>query len=173
MPTDLFGVWLPTSQPLETLLARMLMAAGLGAVIGFERERRHTAAGLRTHMLVALAACVFTLLMLEVAGAAAFDDDQISVDPARIIEAVTAGVAFLAAGAIIRFQGQIRGVTTGAGLWLAGALGTAVGLGYGVIAVLGAAIGLVIIIVLRWIEPPIQRRGRKRAPADPPPDDPA
>lgn len=145
----------PTVLEWVTIAGRLALASLLGGVIGFERERRHRAAGLRTHMLVALAAAAFSLLMLEMMARPGLAEDRVRVDPTRIIEAVTAGVAFLAAGAIIQTRGQVRGLTTGAGLWLAGALGTASGLGYGFIAVVTSAIGLIIISVLRWLEPAI------------------
>jgi putative Mg2+ transporter-C (MgtC) family protein len=147
------GIFEPATLPYLAILLRMLAATGLGAVIGFEREREHRAAGLRTHMLVALAAAVFTLLLLEICRSPTFTTDQVKADPARIVQAVTAGVAFLAAGAIIRSQGHVRGLTTGAGLWLAGAIGMASGLGYIYIAVAAAVIALFIIIAMRWIEP--------------------
>lgn len=138
--------------PVLIAFARMGVACLLGAAIGFEREHRNRSAGLRTHMLVALAAAVFTLLMLEIVRSPMFDAQTVRVDPLRIIEAVTGGVAFLAAGAIIQSRGRVHGLTTGAGLWLAGALGTASGLGYGVIAAMATGLGLIVIIALRWIE---------------------
>ena len=69
-------------------------------------------------------------------------------DPVRIIEAVTAGVAFLAAGAIIQSRGSVTGLTTGAGMWLAGALGLSAGLGYYVVGGMAALIGLIVLAVL-------------------------
>ena len=67
-------------------------------------------------------------------------------------EAVTAGVAFLAAGAIFRSQGDVKGLTTGAGMWLAGAIGVACGAGYGVLAVMATALAAIILVAVRWLE---------------------
>ena len=81
-----------------------------------------------------------------------FDDQSVRMDPLRIIEAVTAGVAFLSAGFIIFNQGKIRGVTTGAGIWLAAATGLSVGFGYWAIALAAAVLGLLIMVLLRRFE---------------------
>lgn len=145
-----FGV--PTSVPLEILGVRLIGAAVIGGIIGLEREWRQMPAGLRTHMLVALAACVFTIVTGEIVRSDVLVGQSVQADPVRVIEAVTAGVAFLAAGAIIQARGRVRGLTTGAGMWLAGALGVAVGLGYWLVAGIATLIGLVINILLRGVE---------------------
>ena len=75
-----------------------------------------------------------------------------STDPIRVIEAVTAGVAFLAAGAIFRSQGDGKGLTTGAGMWLAGAIGVACGAGYGILAIMATVLAAIILVAVRWIE---------------------
>jgi len=137
---------------------RILLATLLGGLIGLDREWRNRPAGLRTHMLVSLAAATFALLMLEILANPAFSDDNVRIDPIRILEAVTAGVAFLAAGAIIQSRGQVRGLTTGAGLWLAGALGAAAGLGYAAVAVPATVVGMVVITGLRLIEPQVSNK---------------
>ena len=98
----------------SVIAARLLLAALLGAIIGFERERQNRPAGLRTHMLVCLAGALITILTVEITHVAAFQSDAIRVDPIRLIEAVTAGVAFLAAGIIILSKGEVQGLTTGA-----------------------------------------------------------
>lgn len=119
-----------TEIPYPVILVRMAGAILLGAVIGIEREYRDQAAGLRTHVLVSLAACVFALLAIESVHMQGFADEAVRIDPLRVIEAVTSGVAFLAAGMIVFSRGRVKGLTTGAGMWLAGAVGLAVGLGY-------------------------------------------
>jgi putative Mg2+ transporter-C (MgtC) family protein len=96
-----------TAVPYPVLLARLTGAILLGAVIGAEREYRAHAAGLRTHILVALAACVFAILSIESVHMAGFSDDQVRIDPLRVIEAVTSGVAFLAAGMIVFSRGEV------------------------------------------------------------------
>jgi putative Mg2+ transporter-C (MgtC) family protein len=102
------------------IVIRLLLAAAVGAAIGIEREMKDRPAGLRTHMLTALASAVFTILTFEI-----YQASKSTSDPIRIIEAVTAGVAFLAAGAIIQGRAGVQGLTTGAGMWMAGALGVA------------------------------------------------
>ena len=108
----------PTHEAFGVLAVRLAVAAVLGALIGFEREIKKHPAGLRTHMLVSTAAAAFTIMTFEIyhemvdLGA----DTIARLDPIRVIEAVTAGVAFLAAGAIIRSGTDIKGLTTGAGL---------------------------------------------------------
>ena len=126
-------------------------------MIGIEREWRQRSAGLRTHMLTSLAAAVFTVLTIEILHADMLANEAARADPVRVIEAVTAGVAFLAAGAIIQGRGQVRGLTTGAGMWLAGALGVAAGLGYFLIGFLAAVFGLIIIAVLGRIEKAVEK----------------
>jgi putative Mg2+ transporter-C (MgtC) family protein len=141
---------LSTAIPEGVIALRLLLAAVLGGVIGFERERLDRPAGLRTHMLTALAAAVFTILTFEIyAGIIRDGGNGSNGDPIRIIEAVTAGVAFLAAGAIFRSQGDIHGLTTGAGMWLAGAIGVACGAGFYVLAGMATALAAFILAVLR------------------------
>ncbi|MCX5497225.1 MgtC/SapB family protein [Kaistia dalseonensis] len=142
------GSYLATHMPLPALLLRLLMATGLGAVIGIEREWKSRPAGLRTHSLTALAAAVFTIVMLEILNSPALGMEHVTVDPVRIIEAVTAGVAFLAAGAIIQSRGEVKGLTTGAAMWLAGAVGVACGLGYVLVAIIAVAICLFVMVIL-------------------------
>ena len=134
----------PTWLPFPVIAARLLFAALLGAAIGFEREWRQRPAGLRTHILICVAAATFAVLTVEIVHAPMFGGDSTRVDPIRIVEAVTAGVAFLAAGTILFARGEVQGLTTGAGMWLAGAVGVACGLGLWQIAALGTAIVLVV-----------------------------
>ena len=144
-------LWVPTKLPIETIALRLVVAALLGAVIGIEREWRNRPAGLRTHMLTALAAALFTILTTEILLSGLLGGDSAQADPIRIIEAVTGGVAFLAAGAIIQNRDGVRGLTTGAGMWLAGALGVAAGLGLFVVGAIAAALGLLIMTFIGWI----------------------
>jgi putative Mg2+ transporter-C (MgtC) family protein len=142
-----------TYLPFQTIALRLLIAALFGAVIGMEREWRKRPAGLRTHMLTALAASLFTVLTIEIMHSASLiRANAAQADPIRIVEAVTGGVAFLAAGAIIQNRDRVRGLTTGAGMWLAGALGVAAGLGQFAIGAFAAVLGLVVIVVIGWAE---------------------
>ena len=112
------------------IVFRFSLAIVLGAVIGLERELRDHPAGLRTHILVALAASLFTIITFELFHELTSASSDSRADPIRVIEAVTAGVSFLAAGTIIQSRGEVSGLTTGAAMWLAGAVGVACGLGY-------------------------------------------
>ena len=146
---DLFA---KTELPYPVMLARMIGAVLLGAVIGAEREYRDHPAGLRTHILVSLSACVFALLSIESVHMAGFADEQVRIDPLRVIEAVTSGVAFLAAGMIVFSRGKVKGLTTGAGMWLAGAVGLAVGLGYWFVAAVATAACFVVLFILAKVD---------------------
>jgi putative Mg2+ transporter-C (MgtC) family protein len=129
--------------PPAIVALRLTAAVILGGVIGVEREVNAHTAGLRTHILVSLAACLFALIAFEMLA----DPTGKGSDPLRLIEAVTAGVAFLAAGSIITSGGKIKGLTTGAGMWMAGAIGLACGVGN---IALGAIASVIAVIVL-WV----------------------
>lgn len=133
-------------------LLRLVAALGCGAAIGIERERRHRPAGLRTHMLVALAAALFTIIAFQIYAEIQVPGQRTIADPLRLLEAITAGVAFLAAGAIIRRGEGVTGITTGSGLWLSGALGMACGKGLYGLALLGALLAIVVLALVRAIE---------------------
>lgn len=132
----------------ETLL-RLFSALLLGGIIGWERERQEKSAGLRTHILVSLAACLFTLIMLGILMDPLTDDSSVRKDPIRVIEAVTAGVAFLAGGAIFTADDKVRGITTGAGLWLAGAVGLSAGMGNLALAALTSVMAVTVLWLLK------------------------
>lgn len=153
------ATWLPFS----VIAARLALATLLGALIGFEREWRNHPAGLRTHILVALAAGSFAILGVEIVHSSQFGDQNTQLDPLRLIEAVTAGVAFLAAGTIIFARGQVKGLTTGAGLWLAGAIGLAAGLGFWQIAGLATALALIVLGLLHTVEQKLDLNDSKQA----------
>lgn len=131
---------------------RLMAALVLGGLIGFEREHNEKPAGLRTHMLVSIAACLFIIVSQQLAATNFGPEEALRVDPLRLIEAVTAGVAFLAAGVIFTSGGQVRNVTTGASLWLAGAIGLACGAGQMPLAALATSIVLVVLFILPFIE---------------------
>jgi putative Mg2+ transporter-C (MgtC) family protein len=115
--------------PLD-LLARFCIAFLAGALIGMERERHSRPAGLRTHMLVSLAAALFAMISIVAAG------DRF--DPGRIAAQVVTGIGFLGAGTIMRYGANIKGLTTAASLWTAAALGLASGFGWFMAASVGA-----------------------------------
>ena len=152
-----------TVVPFPVLAARIMLAAVLGAVVGFEREWRHHSAGLRTHIMICVAAAVFGILTVEISLSPVFANAPVQVDPVRAVEAVTAGVAFLAAGLIWARRGHVHGLTTGAGMWLAGAIGLASGLGLWQIALLATGIA---ILTLGAINSLSERIGQKEPDED-------
>ncbi len=109
------------------ILTRLIVSTVLSSLIGFERELRGRAAGLRTHILVGLSSCLLMLVSIHVAQG--FGEEHI-FDPGRIAAGVVTGIGFLCAGAIIRSGESIRGLTTAASLWAVAALGLAVGIGF-------------------------------------------
>lgn len=153
----------PTYTSFPVIVARLLLAAVFGAAIGFEREWRNRPAGLRTHILVCVAAATFAILTIEIVHAPMFTTDAlkeaVKVDPIRVVEAVTAGVAFLAAGVVIFTRGEVHGLTTGAGMWLAGAIGVACGLGLWQVALLATVLALVVLGLLHVFEQKLDFKG--------------
>jgi putative Mg2+ transporter-C (MgtC) family protein len=157
-----------THLPLGTIATRLLVAVVLGGIIGIEREWRKRPAGLRTHMVTSLAAALFTVLTAEILQTPSLAGEGTQSDPIRIIEAVTAGVAFLAAGTIIQGRRGVQGLTTGAAMWLAGALGVAAGLGQFRIGAIAAVLGLCVIALLGMLEgPQTKPAGREPQGSDP------
>jgi putative Mg2+ transporter-C (MgtC) family protein len=139
----------PDISTLESL-ARLTLAAGLGGAIGLERELRDHEAGLRTHMLVALGAALFTLV-----SAYAWTDwtfsaaSGVTLDPTRIAAQIVSGIGFLGAGAIIVRGISVKGLTTAASVWVVAAIGMASGAGFYLEAVGATAIALVSLYPLR------------------------
>src|SRR5690242_20157539 len=133
------------------LIARLVMAAALGSVIGFERERLSWAAGLRTHMLVCVGSC-----LIMIVSAYGFNDvlarDHVSLDPSRVAAQVVSGIGFLGAGSILLRGDVVRGLTTAASLWSVAAVGLAVGGGLYVAAAATTGILLFILAVMKPLE---------------------
>lgn len=141
------------------LLVRLGMAVLAGAVIGFEREVAHRPAGLRTNMLVALASAIFMVLAIEFVIEATEANGIVGIDTTRVVQAVIAGVGFLGAGAIFKSGDSIRGLTTGASLWMSGAVGVACGGGFYLIAGAGVGFSLLILLSAELIKEPIPEEG--------------
>lgn len=132
---------------------RVAIATLLGSVIGFERDLRGRAAGLRTHALVALASSVFMVVSTRFVYFQAYGhDDLVVVDSSRIAASVVAGIGFLAGGVIFKSGVSVLGLTTAAGLWLVAAIGLASGAAMYVEAVVATGIGLLVLTVLRRFE---------------------
>jgi putative Mg2+ transporter-C (MgtC) family protein len=135
------------------MLLRMGAAAGLGAAIGYERERAGRPAGLRTHLLVALASATFMLVSSQFVYFQSYGkDDLVVVDSSRIAASVVSGVGFLGAGAILRTGIGVHGLTTAASLWLAAAVGLAAGSGMFLVAGVATVVALLSLVYLRRIE---------------------
>lgn len=138
--------------PEGVIALRLGLACVLGGLIGLEREVGNHDAGLRTHILVALASCVFTLVSWELYQHIRAIEQPATGDPIRIIEAVTAGAGFLAAGIIFQSGSKVHGLTTGAGVWTAAAIGVACGAGAYAIAGITTAIVLLVLFGLGFIK---------------------
>jgi putative Mg2+ transporter-C (MgtC) family protein len=137
----------PDVEQLLRVLARLLCAALLGAVLGYERERKRRAAGLRTHVLVALGAALFTLASLETGTSIA--------DLSRVTQGVVTGIGFVGAGAILKLNAEreVQGLTTAASVWLTAALGAAAGMGQLWLALLTTCLATVTLILLHGVDP--------------------
>lgn len=139
-------------------LIRFDMALLLGGLIGWEREANARAAGLRTHMLISLAAALFTVIAMELTHIEGDPSAAMAYDPGRLIEAVTSGVAFLAAGSIVINGINVRGVTTGASMWLVGAIGLACGTGDLLLATMATFLALIVLWLVRVAVTPIAQQ---------------
>ena len=140
-------------------LAKLLLAAFLGGMIGLEREIHGRPAGFRTHLLVSLGSCLFVVTSIQfylLYGN--FSGSQpVGIDPGRIAAQVVTGIGFLGAGAIIRERFSIRGLTTAACLWIAAAIGLACGVGLFGISLLVTVISLASLLLLKKIELRLKR----------------
>jgi len=141
---------------------RLLLAAGLGAALGLEREYRQKPAGLRTNILIAVGSALFTIMSASIA--------QGGADPGRIAAQIVTGIGFLGGGAIMRNRDTVHGMTTAATIWVNAAIGVAAGTGQYALATFAAALTLVVLVVLPPIETYFERRAgwrdRHRPPAD-------
>ncbi len=133
------------------LLQRLLLAAVLGGLIGLERELRHKSAGLRTNILISIGSALFTLMSIDLARMA-------SADPGRIAAQIVTGIGFLGAGAIMRTDAGVQGLTTAATIWVNAAIGVAVGGESYHLAGIATGVTLAVLLVLPPIEQWIDRR---------------
>jgi putative Mg2+ transporter-C (MgtC) family protein len=135
------------------MILRITLAAGLGGIIGFERDIHRRQAGLRTHLIVAMASATFMVVSAHfmyfqryVAG------NLVTVDSSRIAASVVAGVGFLGGGSILRTGATVQGLTTAAGLWMVAAIGLCAGSGMYPESVSVTVLGLIALTVLRVFE---------------------
>jgi putative Mg2+ transporter-C (MgtC) family protein len=150
-------------------LLRLVVAAGLGAAVGVEREVREREAGIRTHLLVSLGSCLFTIV-----SAYGFHEflvggtNVVRADPTRIAAQIVTGIGFLGAGVIIQNpdQNRVRGLTTAASIWVTAAVGIVCGLGLWSVALAATAILIVLMTAGRVIEKSLHRQWLQKPPAE-------
>src|SRR6185437_4115542 len=140
------------------LVLRLFIAAGLGSLVGAERERLIWAAGLRTHMLVCVGSCLF--MVVSAYGFTTVLGPNVILDPSRVAAQVVSGIGFLGAGSILLRGDLVRGLTTAASLWTVAAIGLAVGGGLYVEAITATVIILVILAGIKPLEKWYQRRSQ-------------
>jgi putative Mg2+ transporter-C (MgtC) family protein len=145
-----------------TAILRLLIAFALGFALGLERELRGQDAGLRTHILVSLGSCLFTVCSILIeqpleAGA----HQEVRADITRIASQVVVGIGFLGGGAILRHGASIKGLTTAANLWLTASVGLAVGIGFPLPAAATTGLALFALVGLRFLEGAILRLRKK------------
>ena len=135
------------------MLVRIGVGAGLGGVIGYERDRHGRPVGLRTHLIVAMTAATFMVISSQFAYLQGYTHEgPVDVDGSRIAASVVSSIGFLAGGAILRTGMTIQGLTTAAGLWLVTAIGMCAGAGMFVEAVSVTGTGVIALTVLRRFE---------------------
>lgn len=131
------------------LALRIVLSGVLGAVIGYERQARHKAAGLRTHMLVSMGSCLIMILSYKIYYMV---EGHTNADPARLAAQVVSGIGFLGAGSIMKDGLNVRGLTTAASLWVVSAVGLTVGAGFYEGAIFVTVMILVVLGILTKIE---------------------
>jgi putative Mg2+ transporter-C (MgtC) family protein len=148
----------------SVMVARVLLAVGLGAALGLEREIDNQPAGFRTHILVCLGAALFGLISVHAFAPfeATRNSTDVQIDVTRVASQVVVGVGFLGGGAILKYGASIRGLTTAASMWVAAAVGLAVGLGYYWAAVAVTIAALVSLTGFRPLRAWVRRRYGRR-----------
>jgi putative Mg2+ transporter-C (MgtC) family protein len=132
------------------ILLRVLLAAALGALVGWQREIHHQPAGLRTHIILVVGAALCMTLSIDVA--LQFRATALNGDPGRIAAQIVSGIGFLGAGAIIREGFTVKGLTTATSLWTMAVVGMTVGLGYYLTSVVVTLLIFVVLTVLNSVE---------------------
>lgn len=152
---------LPDGTELTRVILRLIAAILLGAVVGYQREQAGKAAGLRTHILVALGTALFVV--------AAIGSGMSSEGISRVIQGLASGIGFIGAGAILKLSAsrEIRGLTTAAGIWMTAAIGVAVGLGALGLAMLGTILTWIVLAAIGRLEERIEKKpGTNEASSD-------
>ena len=145
------SLFVKTDITLETAAVRLVLSFIAGGLIGLEREASRQTAGLRTHVLVCVAAAL-VMLVSAFGFADILDKDHVALDPSRIAAQVVSGIGFLGAAAVLRLGNSIKGITTAASIWAAAAVGLAIGAGLFVPAAMAVGLILVALVALEAIE---------------------
>lgn len=149
---------IPDVDTLTTIVVRVLVAAVLGGLVGWEREHKGRAAGLKTHILVSIGSALFVLapLLAEIEGA----------EVTRVMQGIVSGIGFLGAGAILKLgkDERIEGLTTAAGVWMTAAIGMAAGMGQEMVALATTVVALLVVGAIPKLRKP--EHGARRAPDD-------
>ncbi len=135
------------------IVFRLITASLLGAAVGFERELRGTAAGIRTLALVSLGSALFTILAILV---------SVGQNPGVITSSIITGIGFLGAGAILRTESDVKGLTTAATIWLSAGIGMTIGYGFVYEALIVSIIAVVFLAIVRIIEVKYFNKDRKK-----------
>ena len=136
-------IWQLTPWDELDMVLRLVIAAFIGLLVGFQREHAEKPAGLRTLLLVCVGSCLFTIASLY-----GFGD---KADAARVAAGIVAGIGFLGAGTIIRMEGGVVGITTAATIWAVAAIGLAIGAG---LYLVGAVTAGIVLVALQLHKPP-------------------
>lgn len=134
-------------------LIHLLIALGVGAIIGAEREYRSKSAGLRTMIMVSLSSCLFTILSLKIGVE----------NPDRLAANILTGLGFLGAGVIFKDENRISGITTATTIWMTAAIGMAVGAGYVLLSLFATFIVLIVLIMLIYVQERIEHVHQARS----------
>lgn len=124
------------------MLGRILLSVILGGLIGFERERTHKPAGLRTHIFVCMGACLFTIASFYFLN----ENELSNFDPTRIASGIVTGISFIGAGSIIASKGDVKGITTAASLWVVAGIGLLVGFGIYFLPIVASIIAFLVLL---------------------------
>lgn len=163
------GAMVDVATPLWEVVIRVLASMTAGALLGWERERLGRPAGLRTYILVSVGATIMAIIAAEFLRPDFEVADGVTLDPMRLLEGVVGGIGFLCAGTVMRAGGDVRGLTTAAGLWIAGIIGLAIGMAMYELAAIGVGVALLTLSTLRAVEARVAGRpndGPDRAPED-------
>lgn len=144
--SDEWNANLPDAHLVARVTIRLTLALLLSAIIGWEREREHKSAGLRTHILVALGAAIFAM--------AAQENGATPGDLTRVVQGIATGIGFIGGGVILQLvdERRVKGLTTAAGLWLTGAIGVSAGMGRMTTAILGSVLCWIVLAIFHRLE---------------------